>query len=74
MQREIESRGIRTAAMVHLPKVIEKVRPPRIMVTPYPLGQTFSEHPNDRHMQEEAVRKLLRFAIEGRKEEVRQWK
>lgn len=74
MQREIESRGIRTAAMVHLPNVSRQVRPPRMMVSPYPLGQTFSEEPGDHRMQEEAVKKLLAFAVNGGKEEVVKWK
>ncbi|MDO4679974.1 MAG: hypothetical protein Q4A55_01685 [Aerococcus sp.] len=74
MQRKIESRGIRTAAMIHLTNVIKKVRPPRVMVTPYPLGQTFSEEPHDRRMQTEAVKKLLALAVNGGKEEVVKWK
>ena len=69
IQREIESRGIRTASIVHLPKVAEKVRPPRMMHIRFPLGKTFGRAFNTQ-LQIRIVKDLLDFAIYGEPEEL----
>lgn len=69
IQREIESRGIRTASIMHLPKVAEKVRPPRMMHIHFPLGRTFGRS-FDTQLQTKIVKDLLNFAIDGGPEEL----
>ncbi|MCQ4924283.1 hypothetical protein NE686_14365 [Tissierella carlieri] len=64
IQREIESRGIRTASIIHLPKVAEKVRPPRMMHIQFPLGRTFGRA-FDIELQTRIVKDLLDLAIYG---------
>ncbi len=68
IQREIESRDIRTASIVHLPKVAEKVRPPRMMYIRFPLGRTFGRAFNV-DLQTKILKELLNFAIDGKSEE-----
>lgn len=70
IQREIESRGIRTAAIAHLPKVIEKSRPPRILTVDYPLGLTFG-YAYNKELQRSLMLELLDLAMTGGQEEVR---
>lgn len=69
IQREIESRGIRTGSIMHLPKVAEKTRPPRMFVVHYQLGETFS-FPNMPNIQRTILQDLLKFAALGGDEEV----
>ena len=38
MQAEIERRGIATASLTMLPEITAKVRPPRALSVPWPLG------------------------------------
>lgn len=71
IQREVESRGIRTAAMIHLPEVSEHSRPPRHLVTPYDLGHTFSLKAHDKKTQTEFTHELLDLAMNGNLEEER---
>ena len=73
IQREIESRGIRTASIMHLPKVAEKVRPPRMFVVHYQLGETFS-FPGMDTTQRKILWELLEFAAKGEAEEVKMTK
>lgn len=73
IQREIESRGIRTASIMHLPKVGVKVRPPRIMHIIAPLGRTFS-NAYDIENQISIVKELLEFSLDGKDEEIRKTK
>lgn len=65
----MESRGIRTASIMHLPKVAAKVRPPRMLQIDFPLGRTFSTA-FDVELQTRMVRDLLDFAIHGGAEEL----
>ncbi|CAK7010330.1 hypothetical protein CIW83_12205 [Tissierella sp. P1] len=54
---------------MHLPKVAEKVRPPRMMHIPFPLGRTFGRA-FDTQLQTRIVKDLLDFAIYGGPEEL----
>lgn len=59
--------------MMHLPKVAEKCRPPRMLVTPYELGHTFAPEAFDKESELAGVRALLDFAVHGGDEEVKNW-
>ena len=65
----MESRGIRTASIMHLPKVAEKVRPPRMMHIRFPLGRTFYKA-FETKIQTEIVKDMLNFAISGKPEDL----
>lgn len=54
---------------MHLPKVAEKVRPPRMMYIRFPLGRTFGKA-FDIELQTKIVKDLLQFAINGKAEEL----
>ncbi|MDK6233797.1 hypothetical protein ACX3VT_07975 [Aerococcus sanguinicola] len=73
IQREIESRGIRTASMMHLPNVAEKARPPRMLETPFALGHTFAGQAFDLETERQGLTALLDFAIHGGAEELKKW-
>ena len=61
IQAELERRGIRTASITMLPEVTEKVRPPRALSVPFPLGYPLGR-PSDPMMQRRVLRQLLRLA------------
>ncbi|HLR20488.1 MAG TPA: hypothetical protein VK087_00645 [Tissierellaceae bacterium] len=69
IQREVESRDIRTVSIVHLPKVAKKVRPPRMMHIKFPLGKTFSKA-FETETQTKIVKDMLNFGINGKAEEL----
>lgn len=73
VQREIESRGIRTASIMHLPKLAKKVRPPRMLHIKFPLGRTFSTTAYDIDLQTRIVKDLLEFALDGGSEETKSY-
>ena len=62
IQAELERRGIRTASITMLPEVTEKVRPPRALSVPFPLGYPLGR-PSDPMMQRRVLRQLLRLAL-----------
>lgn len=45
-QAEIEKRGIPTASITLLPDITRKIRPPRALAVPYPLGFPLGEANN----------------------------
>ena len=45
-QAEIENRGIPTASITMLPNITRKIRPPRALAVPYPLGFPLGEANN----------------------------
>jgi hypothetical protein len=45
-QAEIENRGIPTASITMLPDITRKIRPPRALAVPYPLGFPLGEADN----------------------------
>jgi hypothetical protein len=45
-QAEIERRGIPTASITMLPDITRKIRPPRALAVPYPLGFPLGEANN----------------------------
>jgi hypothetical protein len=45
-QAEIERRGIPTASITMLPDITHKIRPPRALAVPYPLGFPLGEANN----------------------------
>ncbi len=45
-QAEIENRGIPTASITMLPDITRKIRPPRALAVPYPLGFPLGEANN----------------------------
>jgi hypothetical protein len=57
-QAAIEDRGIPTASITMLAKITEKIRPPRALSVPYPLGFPLGEAHN-RELQTEVLRQLL---------------
>ncbi len=59
IQAELERRGIRTASITMLPEVTEKVRPPRALSVPYPLGYPLGR-PSDPMLQRRVLKQLLR--------------
>ena len=57
-QATIEERGIPTASITMLAKITEKIRPPRALAVPYPLGFPLGEA-NNPELQTEVLRQLL---------------
>ena len=57
-QATIEERGIPTASITMLAEITEKIRPPRALAVPYPLGFPLGEA-NNRELQTEVLRQLL---------------
>jgi hypothetical protein len=57
-QQVIEARGIATASITLLADVTRKIRPPRALAVPYPLGFPLGE-PNDPGLQTAVMRALL---------------
>ena len=57
-QEIIEARGIPTASITMLAKITEKIRPPRALAVPYPLGFPLGEA-NNPELQTEVLRQLL---------------
>lgn len=55
---------------MHLPRLAEKVRPPRMLTIEFPLGLTFGE-PGDTFMQRKVMNQLLDLAVTGGPEEER---
>jgi len=47
IQREIESRGITTVSVTHLPEITRKVKPPRAVHIKFPLGRSFGQAGRD---------------------------
>lgn len=58
---------------MHLPKVAEKIRPPRMFTVDFPLGLTFGEA-HDWEMHWKVIDQFLDFAVSGGPEEVRPYK
>lgn len=58
---------------MHLPKVAEKCRPPRMFTVDFPLGLTFGEA-GDWAMHWKVMDQFLEFAVNGGAEEVRAFK
>jgi hypothetical protein len=58
VQAEIERRGITTASLTMLPEVTKKVRPPRALSVPWPLGFPLGA-PNDVALQRKVLIALL---------------
>ena len=54
----MEKQGITTASITMLPEVTRKVRPPRALAVPYPLGYPLGM-PNETEMQRAILRALL---------------
>ena len=57
-QAAVEERGIPTASITMLAKITEKIRPPRALAVPYPLGFPLGEA-NNPELQTEILRQLL---------------
>lgn len=68
LQRAIESKGIRTASVMHVPNLAERVKPPRMFIVDAPLGCTFSK-PYDLNGHKSIVQDVLDFAINGGNED-----
>jgi hypothetical protein len=64
IQRALEAEGIRTAAITHLPKVTQKVRPPRSLSLRFPLGRSFGGAGSS-ILQREILLKTIQFAATG---------
>lgn len=58
VQAAIERAGIPTVSISNLPEVTKRVRPPRVLVTPFPLGYPLGQ-PNDPVLQTRIVREAL---------------
>ena len=57
-QATIERRGIPTASITMLAGITQKVRPPRALAVPYPLGFPLGEA-NNPELQTEVLRQVL---------------
>lgn len=57
-QATIEERGIPTASITMLAKITEKIRPPRALAVPFPLGFPLGEA-NNRELQTAVLRQVL---------------
>ena len=57
-QAEIENRGMPTASITMLPGVTRKIRPPRSLAVPYPLGFPLGEA-NNRELQTDVLLALM---------------
>ena len=57
-QAELERRGIVTASITMLPDITRKIRPPRALTVPYPLGFPLGK-PNDPGLQIAILREVL---------------
>ena len=57
-QQVIEARGIPTASLTMLPDITRKIRPPRALAVPYPLGFPLGE-PDNPELQTTILRALL---------------
>ena len=55
---ELEKRGIATTSVTMLREVTEKVRPPRALLVPYPLGYPLGR-PDDPELQSRILRAAL---------------
>ena len=62
-QAEIERRGIPTASITMLPDITRRIRPPRALAVPYPLGFPLGEA-NNPDLQTEILLALM--ALLGR--------
>jgi hypothetical protein len=58
VQAELERRGITTASLTMLPEVTKKIRPPRALSVPWPLGFPLGA-PNDVALQRKVLLALL---------------
>ena len=58
---ELERRGIVTASISLLPEITAKIRPPRALVVPYPLGFPFGAA-DDPILQRRILQALLKLA------------
>ena len=59
---ELERRGVVTVSVSLLPEITARVRPPRALELPYPLGFPLGR-PNDPPLQRRILRALLRLAL-----------
>jgi hypothetical protein len=57
-QAEIENRGIPTASITMLPDITRKIRPPRALAVPYPLGFPLGEA-NNPDLQTDVLQALM---------------
>ena len=57
-QEIVEARGIPTASITMLAKITEKIRPPRALAVPYPLGFPLGEA-NNPELQTKILRHLI---------------
>jgi hypothetical protein len=55
---ELEKRGVATTSVTMLREITEKVRPPRALLVPYPLGYPLGR-PNDPELQNRILRAAL---------------
>ena len=58
LQSEIERHGIATASITALPEITRRVRPPRALHVPYPLGFPLGE-PGNASLQRKVLEALL---------------
>ncbi len=63
VQAELEQKGIATASLTMLPEITRKIRPPRALVVPYPLGFPLGEA-GAAELQRDILRALLSLCIQ----------
>jgi D-proline reductase (dithiol) PrdB len=68
----VEERGIPTASITMLEDVTRKIRPPRALSVPYPLGYPLGK-PGDRELQIEILRALLTLVTKTDTPLVERW-
>jgi hypothetical protein len=60
VQAELERRGVVTASLTLLPEITRRIRPPRALAVPHPLGYPLGA-PDDPARQRAILRALLRL-------------
>ena len=61
-QQIVEERGITTASITLLPEITKKLRPPRALAVPYPLGYPLGE-PDNPVLQHEIMAALIKTLV-----------
>lgn len=68
VQKAVESVGIATISITHLPDLTEKVQAPRALLLKFPLGRSFGSA-NRRDLQRKIVLDMLNGVVDMNEEE-----
>lgn len=65
VQAQLEREGIVTASLSMMPEITKKIRPPRALAVPYPLGLPLGE-PGAHQLQRDILMALLALCTDSR--------